>query len=76
MKPLITLSIAALTLVSNLEAGCGAYQIKNNADKTKKLSNKNIKKIQIIINHRSLFSQLLFIQGSKFDFGNIPFPLI
>ena len=36
----------------------------------KKLSNKNIKKIQIIINHRSLFSQLLFIQGSKFDFGN------
>ena len=39
MKLLITLSIASLTLVSNLEAGCGACQIKNNTDKTKKLSN-------------------------------------
>ncbi|MAV64908.1 MAG: hypothetical protein CBC84_000875 [Pelagibacteraceae bacterium TMED124] len=39
MKLLITLSTAALILVSNLEAGCGGYQIKNNVDKTKKLSN-------------------------------------
>tara|TARA_Y100001935_G_C17248984_1_gene479918 strand:+ start:273 stop:665 length:393 start_codon:yes stop_codon:yes gene_type:complete len=39
MKSLITLSVAILALASNLEAGCGGCQIKNNVNETRKLSN-------------------------------------